>query len=115
MDITTRRKIISSILLAVFLSIQALTILHIHSDVETVNVCHDCVAHVHHNGHLSSASFSIDNCLICQFLSLPFAATAGLQIIVFVHTETSTFIRFIAPLYDTASQFVLLRAPPVIG
>jgi len=115
MDITTHRRISARILLAVFLTIQVLAIIHIHEDMGEDVICHDCVAHVHHNGHLSSASFAIDSCLICQFLSLPYTMATALLLIAIFHTETRHYGCFAERLYNTASQFVFLRAPPVIG
>lgn len=115
MDITTRRRISARILLMVFLSIQVLAILHIHEDMGDVSICHDCVTHVHHNGHLTNASLSLDNCLICQFLSLPFAVATSLLLIASFYTETTLFIRFAERLHNTVAQYVYLRAPPIIG
>jgi hypothetical protein len=34
----------------------------------------ECLHHIHHSGHFSVEHAGIDNCVLCQFQSLPFVA-----------------------------------------
>ncbi len=114
-DITARRRIYAYILLVIFLSIQSLTILHTHHDVVEDSLCRDCVTHVHHYGHLSTLSLSIDNCLICQFQSVTFTVAEMMLFIAYLHTEPSSFACTPVHLYLTEVQYFSLRAPPAFG
>ncbi len=66
-----KRRIISLLLLAVFLPALVASSVHRHDSSaheETVE-CVDCH---HQSGHLASGAQGLDECLLCQFLGLPF-------------------------------------------
>ena len=115
MRIDLRRRLYARILLAVFLPMMALTMLHMHDDAGEVDLCQECVMHIHHNGHFSSGSLTFDNCLICQFLSLTYIQAAVLFFIAFIHIVAGHFHIFSEDICQLQAQCVYLRAPPVIG
>lgn len=66
-----RRRIISILLLAVFLPALLASSLHRHhhDSHEEAAECIDCH---HQSGHLTSGEQGLDECLLCQFVGLPF-------------------------------------------
>ena len=106
------RQIAAHTLLAVFLSMMLMQASHVHHDVGHIDVCTDCLHHVNHDSHFSTASFSIDNCVLCQFAGIPFLFAVALSLVVFVRME-----RMGVP-FGTANCLTLLfilhspRAPP---
>ena len=106
------RQTSSCILLAVFLSMIMMQVSHVHRDMGADEVCTDCLHHVNHDSHLSTASFSIDNCVLCQFAGVPYLFAVALSLGVFVRIE-----RMGVP-FGTANCLTLLfilhspRAPP---
>lgn len=66
-----KRRIISLLLLAVFVPAVFASSLHRHHHVseEAAVECVDCH---HHSGHLISAVQGIDDCVLCHFLGLSF-------------------------------------------
>lgn len=70
---TTRRYYSSLVLLAVFLPMLLLSSFHVHpqSHVEG-DYCKECVHHLPHAGHMGSLSVCSFDCVLCQFLTLPF-------------------------------------------
>lgn len=72
-SIELRRRIAVWILLSVFVPMTVMVSLHCHCGiVSTTDVCVQCVNHQPHAGHLSSGQQCVDNCVLCQFHSLPY-------------------------------------------
>ena len=66
-----KRRIISLLLLAVFVPAVFASSLHRHHHVsEEASI--ECVDCHHQSGHLVSGPQGLDECLLCQFLGLPF-------------------------------------------
>ena len=81
MQTSMRRKVSAWLLLSVFVPMMMLTALHHHQMVTGAAVeCVDCSHHVHHGGHLSAGGTSIDDCLLCQFLTLNYIAAAAVAL-----------------------------------
>lgn len=76
MSIGSKRIVSAWILLAVFLSAMVVSTIHRHELSSESFACSDCANHVHHQGHLLDGSLQIDHCLVCQFLSTTYLATA---------------------------------------
>lgn len=115
MRIARRRKIISYILLSVFIPMMIIISTHIHQTVSGGNVvCQLCINHIHHAGHLSTQGTSFHDCLICQLYGLPYVTPAATVLTVFVLLTTMTLrpLRSVVILrsFNTYSP----RAPPVI-
>ena len=115
MKMTTRQHISALVLLAVFLPMLLLSSFHVHpeSHVEG-DYCKECVHHLPHAGHMGSLSVCSFDCVLCQFLTLPFLIA---PMVVFT---AKRFIH-IAPQCRTAQGVVagvrgvvFGRAPPVL-
>ncbi|MDD7317647.1 MAG: hypothetical protein SOZ80_07030 [Prevotella sp.] len=72
MAIETRRISISRLLLLVFVPMFMAVSLHTHGGYAAHVDCVDCVNHAPHAGHFSNGNLSFDNCLLCQFSTLPY-------------------------------------------
>ena len=115
MRIELRRKLFARILLAVFLPMMALTMLHTHENAGGAYFCEDCVMHVHHNGHFSSTSLSIDNCLVCQFLSLSYTQATLYLLIPFIFHLSESLHQSSDAIHSLSTDNVFLRAPPLFA
>ena len=73
MKIMTRRYVASAVLLAVFLPMLLLSSFHVHPEAHLEeDECQECVHHVPHAGHFTSGTTCGFDCVLCQFLTLPF-------------------------------------------
>ena len=66
-----RRKVFARILLSVFVPMLLMSVLHVH-ECNSIQTCSDCAHHVSHSGHLTAVASCDYDCVLCQFLSLPF-------------------------------------------
>ncbi|MBQ6651827.1 MAG: hypothetical protein IJM81_00315 [Prevotella sp.] len=108
-----QRQTASRILLAVFLSMMLIQGFHVHHDMEGAGACADCIHHVRHDSHFSTASFSIDNCVLCQFSGIPFLFAVAFALAVFVKTERRLMPSGIVGHLSLFSTLHSPRAPPV--
>ena len=70
---TMKRYYSSWVLLAVFLPMLLLSSLHVHPEAHLEEEgCKECVHHVPHAGHFTSGTTCGFDCVLCQFLTLPF-------------------------------------------
>lgn len=111
MDLTRKRHIASWILLAVFVPMMILASIHTHEDVQTEVVVH--CDHVHCHGHLTVAHFSIDDCVLCQFLGLPFTVCAIAAVVFINKVFKFLYAQPVCALHMVACGIPSLRAPPV--
>lgn len=73
MKMTARRHISAMVLLAVFLPMLLLSSFHVHPEAHLEeDGCQECVHHLPHAGHIGSLTVSSFDCVLCQFLTLPF-------------------------------------------
>ena len=111
-----RRHIASWLLLAVFVPMLLFSSLHVHEDnaAEAETACADCVNHSCH-GHLTQMATWTHDCVLCQFLTLTFVATAAVSLI-YINKVVSSRIdvqrRNVCVAY---SGIVGLRAPPAFS
>jgi len=68
---SVRRKVFARILLSVFVPMLLMSVLHVH-ECNSIQTCSDCAHHVSHSGHLTAVASCDYDCVLCQFLSLPF-------------------------------------------
>ena len=67
-------------MLAVFLPILLLSSLHVHQSAEAAEeTCVDCL-HNHCGGHLTQTTVHMDDCVLCQFLTLPMLAAVAVVV-----------------------------------
>ena len=91
-DFAVREKVASWLLLAAFLPMLVLSSLHTHSPQSRAAVaasyqqaaqdeCSECVRHLPHAGHFTTATTPLHPCVFCQFLSLTYLFVAVATII----------------------------------
>lgn len=112
--INLRRRRIARLLLTLFLTMLAFTMLHRHQRVEEVgDSCELCISHIRHSGHWSAEHFSLQPCLLCELASLPFLQGAAPAFIV----PIALFVLFTPRLDQRRAlgvlSFIIPRAPPV--
>ena len=107
-----RRKWYARLLLAVFVPMLLLSLVHVHEQgmVEEAT-CADCAHHVHHS-HLASADYCMDSCVLCQMLSLSFIAAVLLLIALFSAKGKDLPLQTTAFLVSGYANNKSCRAPP---
>jgi hypothetical protein len=116
MNSTKRRHIASVVLLAVFLPMLLLSSLHVHPEAHLEDGdCKECVHHVPHAGHFTSGTSCSFDCVLCQFLSLPFlmAPMVAFKAKHFIHT--TSLCRLEQSVASGVRGLVFGRAPPSLG
>ena len=111
---TMKRYYSSWVLLAVFLPMLVLSSLHVHPEAHLEEgYCKECVHHLPHAGHFGSQTTCSFDCVLCQFLTLPFLMATAVVL-------TAKRIIHIAPLCQVeqgvvagVGGIVFGRAPPV--
>ena len=114
MKMKMRRHISAIVLLAVFLPMLLLSSFHVHPEAHIEgDACKECVHHIPHAGHFGSQTVCSFDCVLCQFLTLPFLMAPTVVL-------TAKRIIHIAPLCQVeqgvvagVGGIVFGRAPPV--
>ena len=112
--IEQRRRCFSRILLGVFVPMLLLAAFHWHDD-ETgkANACVECVHHVPHSGHLTAQSFSVDDCLLCQFHALPYLPAAVVMLVALLPVDRMVYNLSTVAVESGQSSCISLRGPPI--
>ncbi|MBP5798390.1 MAG: hypothetical protein J6W43_00580 [Prevotella sp.] len=110
------KRIVSAwLLLSVFTSMILLSGLHHHEEMTGAAIdCADCTHHVHHSGHLTVDTNHMDDCVLCQFISLVYTAAAILLVAILFSPTIQVIpsnVNFISRKID---QYKSTRAPPFI-
>lgn len=76
------KRIVSAwFLLSIFSSMILLSGLHHHESMVNAAIdCVDCTHHVHHSGHFTVDTHHMDDCVLCQFLSLVYTPASILLV-----------------------------------
>ena len=111
-----RRIWVAWMLLTVFMSMLLMSSLHHHESISETNTeCYECQHHVHHSGHFTTTSTSVDNCVLCQFLTLPFIAATTLVVALLIKSihskETSLEVSLLSTFVGKISE----RGPPALA
>lgn len=108
-----KRKIVSWMLLAVFVPMLLLSSLHIHGYEQTGDdQCTECVHH-HCGGHIGQQTLSLHECVLCQFLTLSMTVAACIvAITLFHHVYRLTFAQGRERLCKQALGGIVTRGPP---
>ena len=116
MKLGNRRHIASWWLLAVFVPMLLFSSLHIHEDggAAAGTECADCVHHNCH-GHLTQMATWTHDCVLCQFLTLTFVATAAVTLLIVHKVVSSRSDSLRRNVCATYSGIVGLRAPPAFS
>jgi len=90
--------------------------LHVHEDgaVAAETECADCVHHSCH-GHLTQMATWTHDCLLCQFLTLTFVATAAVTLHIITKVVSSSIDARRCNVCVAHSGIVGLRAPPAFS
>jgi hypothetical protein len=108
-----RRNIAAWALLSVFVPMMMLSAVHIHQPaVDETASCVECAQHVNHPGHFTSAVEHLDDCVLCQFLSLAYTPAAVIQAVTFVALTTMVSIAGTQMVASEAGHRQSPRAPP---
>jgi len=79
-----RKRIASAwLLLSVFVSMMMLTALHHHQPSASAADCVECTHHVQHHSHLTAGAGHMHDCVLCQFLSLPYLPATAIAVVLF--------------------------------
>ena len=115
MKMKMRRHISAIVLLAVFLPMLLLSSFHVHPETHLEGAaCKECVHHVPHAGHFGTQTFCTCDCVLCQFLTLPFLMATAVVLVI--------HLKYYDALLLVGDQCVLcnieeanhLRAPPFL-
>lgn len=113
MRLRHRQTFSAVVLLLVMMMSLGTKVLHVHHYVVPSTVeCADCQHHVFHSGHFLAADDNGGECMLCQWLTVPYLSedAAGYKAYL-----TSGIARFCySPLEGSPSvvQHISLRAPP---
>lgn len=113
--VSNKRKFASWVLLSVFLPMLFLASTHVHTFDAGDG---DSVACDHHacGGHLGRTGESMHDCVLCQFLTLPFLAVAVAAVILVNHDVSQTLLSQIRNGFSAEiCGIVGLRAPPFVS
>lgn len=114
MNVMTKRHIASWVLLAVYLPMLFVSLLHIHeTPQDSGTTCTECVQHQCH-GHLSQLSNGMHQCVLCQFLTLSYVATAVGAIVCYLFPRNIFYAVRSLAIHLTACGIISLRAPPAV-
>lgn len=93
-----------------------LSSVHVHQNPESRRaVGHQECVHHHCHGHLVQLVPSIQDCVLCQFLTLPMLTAAVAALIIYSHRVSKTPIAWRQHVvYDDACGIPPLRAPPAV-
>ena len=84
MHTTRQRRMAARFLLLVFATMLLLASVHRHEAEASSALCEECVHHLPHGGHLQASPTGVDNCVLCQFLSLSYVASLAVGLVVIV-------------------------------
>ena len=111
-----RRRILSLILLAVFLPAFFASILHTHQEaIEISAECTECVHHLPHAGHVRAYDGGFSDCLLCHFLGLPFVISLAAVILPAAHRFDFLYSFLSRPFVAAVVRLGQTRAPPVFS
>ena len=89
--------------------------LHRHEAVANDAIdCADCTHHMHHSGHFTVDANHLDDCILCQFLSLVYTPAAVLQVAIPFNTTIQVIPSDINFVCHEVDLYKTTRAPPFI-
>ena len=113
-NVETKRHIASWVLLAVFVPMLLLSSVHIHETGKSIgHECSECVQH-HCHGHLGELTSTTHACVLCQFLTLSFVATAVIAFVLFNKVNNIHFAKRQDSICLDTYGIPTLRAPPSV-
>jgi hypothetical protein len=108
-----KRQIAAFVMLAVFLPILLLSSIHVHDSAESAEVtCVDCL-HNHCGGHLTQTTVHLDDCVLCQFLTLPMFVAVAVVVALVLKKGVRLYAMNHGRIVAVACGVISLRGPPV--
>lgn len=108
-----RRYFTSWLLLAVFVPMLLLSSVHMHESTESTEVtCIDCL-HNHCGGHLTQTTVHLDDCVLCQFLTLPMFVAVAVVVALVLKKGVRLYAMNHCRIVAVACGVISLRGPPV--
>jgi hypothetical protein len=111
---TRTSRLSAWLLLSVFVPMLLLSSLHIHEEAPVGNGCAECVNHIPHHGHLSLDTIHLNDCVLCQFATLPFLMAATVFVAAVSWGRQITIVELSAKLSFAVCRHYSPRAPPVV-
>ena len=112
MKIDTRRLWIARFLLVLYLSIVSASVFHVHEHGGYDIACQKCISHVWHSGHISKATPSLDDCILCNFLSTSYLAATVITLAFMAPVLCRDFVEQTVSVVCCTKRAILLRGPP---
>ena len=108
-----KRRIVSALLLALYVICLTVTFTHRHEYIEQTDVdCVDCANHVQNHGHIGDLDKVHDDCVLCQTLTAP---VLFVPFSVFLFSHNSLFLHLSQAEPQLTVSYVTsrpLRGPP---
>lgn len=109
------RRIVSTFLLAVYLSAVLASTFHRHPEHSEGPACEQCVHHLPHAGHIGTYEGSLSDCVLCQFLGIPYVLTLAAALLLPLCLFGGTISPLRETLISSYRQRTRSRAPPVLS
>jgi len=105
---------VARLLLFVFLLMQGVAAFHTHDHHFSEPICHECVQHLPHPGHLVNGPDHLGDCVICQLLAAPYLLPSPVSLAdaVVSFPVLSLYDYVCVPSYNQMAP--PLRAPPAL-
>lgn len=111
--IELKRTHSARLLLVVFVSMLLLASLHVHAAAACAEAtCEECIGHVKHSGHIAEATASVDSCVLCQLISVPYIAATVLVVAIYKKVVTRLPLPLPYDVISATGTVISLRAPP---
>lgn len=115
MKIRDRRQWYARFLLSIFVPILLIASVHVHQQETDVSAtCYFCQHHLHHSGHLTTATFHNSNCVLCTLLTTPYVAATTVALTFFAGAVRLCKTLPTSHVHKAAYGVTTLRAPPVL-
>lgn len=107
-----KRQIAAFVMLAVFLPILLLSSIHVHESAESAEVtCVDCL-HNHCGGHLTQTTVHMDDCVLCQFLTLTMLTAVAVAVTLLIHVYKKCYAQLLYGHDAACCGAIVTRGPP---
>lgn len=108
------RRIVPAVLLAVYLSAVLAFSFHRHPEHRQGPDCEQCIHHLPHAGHIGTDEGALSDCVLCQFLGIPYTWTRSATLLLPVGLCTGLISLLREPFLSFCPQHLRSRAPPVL-
>ena len=109
------RRLVSVVLLAVFLTAFGTSLSHRHVQHQHGPECEQCVHHQPHAGHLGQYDGGLSDCVLCHFLGLPFIVSLAACILPPAKRLGTLYSFLPKPFVSAHFRLSPSRAPPVFS